>query len=146
MLCYNKISKEIFTVRNRIALEAAILEYSEAAVHSNPFSKICPGNTGGRVLLLVKLQTDCSGWQLYDKMVPLRTFFWKSSAWTVQKELSIAICFRKFLQKIPVVESFFWSNYRLAVQSHHYILKWLHQELVLGNLPKTFKLPKYHRL
>ena len=46
----------------------------------------------------------------------------KSSAWTVQKQLSTAIHFQKFLQKILVVESFFWSNYRLVVQSSYYIL------------------------
>ena len=34
-----------------------------------------------------------------------------------------------------VVESFFWSNYRLIVQSSDYILKWLHKEYFLGNLP-----------
>ena len=49
--------KEMFIVRNRIILRAAILDYSEAAVHSHPFSKIYPENTGGRVLLLVKFQT-----------------------------------------------------------------------------------------
>ena len=48
--------KEIFIVTNR----AAILDYSEAAIHSHPFSKIYPENTGGRVLLLVKFQNDCS--------------------------------------------------------------------------------------
>ena len=32
--------KEIFTVRNRITLQAAIVECSEAAGHSHPFSKI----------------------------------------------------------------------------------------------------------
>ena len=52
--------KEIFIVRNRITLQAAVLNCSEAAVHSHPFPKISPGNNGGRVLLLVKLQTDCS--------------------------------------------------------------------------------------
>ena len=57
--------KEIFIVRNRITLQAAILDCSEAAVHSHPFSEISPENTGGRVLLLVKLQTDCSEWRLY---------------------------------------------------------------------------------
>ena len=62
--------KEIFIVRNRITLQAAILDCSEAAVHSHPFSKISPENTGGRVLLLVKLQTDCSEWRLYTKMTP----------------------------------------------------------------------------
>ena len=73
-------------------------------------------------------------------------FFWKSSAWTVQKQLSTAIHFRKFLQKMPVVESFFGSNYRLAAESSDYILKWLHWECFLGNLPKAFGEPKYHRL
>ena len=53
--------------------------------------------------------------------------------------------FWTFLQKIPVVESFFWSNYRLANQNSDYILKWLHQECFLGNLPKDFGVPKYHR-
>ena len=52
--------KEIFIVENQITLQAAILDCSEAAVHSHPFSKISPENTGGRVLLLNKLQTDCS--------------------------------------------------------------------------------------
>ena len=49
--------KEIFIVRNRIILQAAILDCSEPAVDNNPFS---PGNTVGRVILLVKLLTDCS--------------------------------------------------------------------------------------
>ena len=52
--------KEIFIVRNRITLQAAILVCSEAAVHNHPFSKISPENTAGRVLLLLKLQTGCS--------------------------------------------------------------------------------------
>ena len=99
---------------------------SEVAINSHPFSKIFPGNTGGRVLLLVKLQTDCSEKQLYIKMTLPRMFSWKSSSWTVQKQLSTVIHFREFLQRIPVVESFFWSNYRLAVQSSDCILKWLH--------------------
>ena len=50
----------MFVVRNRITLQAAILDCSEIAVHSHPFSKISPGNTGDRVLLLNKLQTGCS--------------------------------------------------------------------------------------
>ena len=100
--------KEIFIVRNRITLQAAILDCSEAAVYSDPFSKIYPGNMGGRVLLLVKLQTDCLEWQLYTKMTPPRIFSWKSSAWTVQNQPSTVIHFRKFIQEIPVVESFFW--------------------------------------
>ena len=131
--------KEIFIVRNRITLQAAILDCSEAAVHSHPFSKISPENTGVRVLLLVKLQTDWSEYRLYTKMVLPRMFSWKSSTWTVQKQLSTAIHFWKLLQKIPVVESFFWSNYRLAVQSSDYILKWLHQDCFLGNLPKALR-------
>ena len=32
---------------------------SEAVVYSNSFSKNSPGNAGGRVILLVKLQNDC---------------------------------------------------------------------------------------
>ena len=159
------MSKEIFIVRNQITLQAAILDCSEAAVDSHPFSKIYPGNTGGRVfllvklqtdssewqlytemtsstseaavhshpfskispgitdgrvLLLVKLQTDCSEWQLYTKMTPPRKLSFKSSAWTVQNNPSTVIHFRKFLQEIPVVESVFWSNYRLTVNSGDY--------------------------
>ena len=60
MLGYKIMPKEIFIVENQITLQAAILDCSEAAVHSHPFSKISPENTGGRVLLLNKLQTDCS--------------------------------------------------------------------------------------
>ena len=62
--------KEIFIVRSRITLQAAILNCPEAAVHIHPFSKISPENTGGRVLLLVNLQTDCSEHRLYTKMTP----------------------------------------------------------------------------
>ena len=47
---------------------------------------------------------------------------------------------------IAQIESFFRSNYRLALQSSDYILKWLHQECFLGNLPKDFGAPKYYRL
>ena len=62
--------KEIFILRNRMTLQAGILDCSEAAVHSDPFLKISPENAGGRVLLLVKLETDCSEWRLYTKMTP----------------------------------------------------------------------------
>ena len=79
-------------------------------------------------------------------MTPPRMFSWKFSAWTVQKQPTTAIHFRKFLQKIPVVELFFWSNYRLAVQSSAYLLKWLHQESFLGNPPKDFEAPKCYSL
>ena len=58
---------KIFVAGNRIRLQAAILDYSEVAVHSHPFLNISPKNSG--------------------------------------------------------VESFFWSNYRLTVQSSDYILK-----------------------
>ena len=44
----------------RITLQAAISHCSEAAVHSHPLLKISPENLAVRVLLLVKLQTDCS--------------------------------------------------------------------------------------
>ena len=44
----------------RVALQAAISHCSEAAVCSHPFLKTSPENSGVRVLLLVKLQTDCS--------------------------------------------------------------------------------------
>ena len=53
-------AKRNFILRNRITLQVAILGCSEAAVCSHPFSKILPENTSGRVLLLVKLQTDFS--------------------------------------------------------------------------------------
>ena len=129
------MSKEVFIVRNRIPLQTAIFDCSEAAVHSYPFSKISPENTGGRVLLLVKLQNDCSELRSYIKMTPPRMFYWKYSAWTVQKQPSTVIHFQKFLQEILVVKSFFWSNYRLTVQSGDFILKWLHQECFIGNLP-----------
>ena len=46
--------KEIFIVRSRITLQAAIFDCSEVAVHCHSLSKIYPENTGGRV----KLQTD----------------------------------------------------------------------------------------
>ena len=60
---------------------------------------------------------------------------YKQLSWTVQKQPSTAIHFGKFLQKLLVLESFFYSNYRLTVQSSDYILKWFHQECFLGNLP-----------
>ena len=79
MLRYKRMPKEIFIVRNRIILQAVILDCSEAAVHPHPFSKISPVNTGNRDLLLVKEQTDCSEWRLYTKMSPPRMFSWKTS-------------------------------------------------------------------
>ena len=135
---YNDSTKNVF-------LEIFHFECSEAVVQSHPFSKIYPENTGGRVLLLVKLQTDCSEWWLHTKMTPPRMFSWKCSASNVQKQSSRVIHFRKFIQKIPVVESYFWSNYRLTVQSSNYIRKWLHQECFFGNLRQAFGTPKYYR-
>ena len=73
-------------------------------------------------------------------MTPPRMFSWKSSA-SVQNQLSTSIHFWTFFQKILVVESFFWTNYRLAVQSSDYTLKLLHQECFLGNLPLLFRTP-----
>ena len=52
--------KEIFVVRKRITLQAAILDCLEASVHSYPFSKLSPENTDSRAFLLNNLQTDCS--------------------------------------------------------------------------------------
>ena len=52
--------EELFIVRSQITLQAAVSDCSEAAIHSHPFSKTSPVKTGVRVLLLVKLQTDCS--------------------------------------------------------------------------------------
>ena len=54
--------------------------------------------------------------------------------------------FESFIQKIPVLEFFFRSNYRLAVQSSDYLLKWLHQECFLGNPAKDIGAPKCYSL
>ena len=57
---FKRIPTEIFIIRNRIIFQGAILYCSEAAVHSHPFSNISSENTGDRVLLTVKLQTESS--------------------------------------------------------------------------------------
>ena len=104
--------KESFIVRNRIKLQAAILDCSEAAVHIHPFSKIYPENTGGRVLFLVKLEIDCSEWRLYTEMT--------------SPSSEAAVHSHPFLNISPENiggESFFWSNYGLPVQSSDYKLK-----------------------
>ena len=44
----------------RITLQRAISHCSKAAIHTHPFLKVSPENSGVRALLLVKLQTDCS--------------------------------------------------------------------------------------
>ena len=49
----------------------------------SPIFEISSGNTGDRVILLVKLQTDCSQWRLYTKITPPRIVSQKSSAWIV---------------------------------------------------------------
>ena len=46
--------KKKIVVRNRITLQVAILDCSEPAGHSHPFSNIFPENTGRRVLISVK--------------------------------------------------------------------------------------------
>ena len=99
MLRYQRMPKETFIVRNRITLQAAILDCSEAAVHSHPFSKISPRNTGSRILLLVKLQTDCSEWGLYTKMTTPRMFCWQFCTGTVQKQQSTASIFENLSRK-----------------------------------------------
>ena len=50
---------------------------------------------------------------------------------TVQKQPSGAIHFQKFIQETPVVEFFFWSNYRLTVQSSDNVTKMV--------LPRIFR-------
>ena len=50
--------KEIFIVTNQIKLQGAILDCSEAPVHSHPFSKISPEIVSDRVFLLAILETD----------------------------------------------------------------------------------------
>ena len=77
VLRYERMPKEIFVVRNRITLQAAILDCSEAAVQSHPFSKIFPENTDGSFTF--KLQIVCSEYRLCTKMTPARMFSWKSS-------------------------------------------------------------------
>ena len=47
MLRYNIMPKEIFIMRNRITLQAAILNCSDAAIYSHLFWKIFPENTSG---------------------------------------------------------------------------------------------------
>ena len=49
--------KEIFIVTNQIKLQGAILDCSEAPVHSHPFSKISPEIVSDRVFLSI-LETD----------------------------------------------------------------------------------------
>ena len=52
-----------------------------------------------------------------------RITFYKQLCWTVQRQLYTAIHFLKMFRKILMLESSFWTNYRLAVQSSHHILK-----------------------
>ena len=62
------MSKEIFIVRNRITLQAVILDCSEAAVHSDPFSKNFQENTDGRVLLWTNYRLAVQSW-LYSHYI-----------------------------------------------------------------------------
>ena len=123
----------------------------------------------GNTINISRSIRKCKKPSIFENFLVVESFFWSNYRLIVQSSdyilkwlhqecflgnLSLglfwssrpAIHFRKFLQNIPVVESFFWSNYRLAVQSSDYILKWLHQECFLGNIPKDFGAPKYHRL
>ena len=59
-LSYKNTKESFYYEKTNYITQAAISEFAEAAVHSHPFSKICLRNTDDRVLLLVKLQTDCS--------------------------------------------------------------------------------------
>ena len=91
-------------------------------------------------------------------LVPFNDCRWEGSAFekfmfsfSQGNTISISRAIRKcrkpsIFENVLVVESFFWSNYRLIIQSSDYILKCLHQESFLGNLPKDFGAPKYHRL
>ena len=56
-----------------------ILNCSEAAVQSHPFSNISNENVGDRVLPLEKLQTDSPEQPFYTKMTPPRIFSWNTS-------------------------------------------------------------------
>ena len=44
-----------------------------------------------------------------------------------------------FLKKTPVAESFFELDYKRTVHSIHFMLKWLHEEYLLGYLPKVLQ-------
>ena len=142
MLCCKRITKEIFIVRNWITLRAAILDWSEAAFHSYPFLQ--------KILVV-----ESFFWSNYRPTVQCSDYILK---WLHQEcllgNLLLGLLrsrcpqssiFENFLQKIQVVDSFFWSNYRLAVQSSDYIIKWFHEECFLGNLPKNFGALKYYR-
>ena len=81
------------------------------------------------------------------KLVPFNDCRWEESVFekvklnfnqgnTINISRSIRKCKKpSIFENFLVVESFFWSNYRLIVQSSNYILKWLHEECFLGNLP-----------
>ena len=55
MLRCERMQKEIFIVKNRITLQAAILDRSEPVVHSHQFSNISPTNTGGILFIFIYL-------------------------------------------------------------------------------------------
>ena len=135
--------KEIFFGRNRITLQAAwtVQKQPSTAIHF-------------RIFLQKILEVERFFWSFYRLTVQSSNYILK---WLYLecflRDLPLGLfrssCpqpFENFCQKILVVESFFWSNYRLAVQSSDYILKWLHQEYFVGDLPKAFGGPKCHRL
>ena len=57
---YHNVERNFYCEKSNNILQAVMLDCSEAAVHSDPFSKNVQENTDGRVLLLDKLQTGCS--------------------------------------------------------------------------------------
>ena len=70
--------KENFIVRNRITLQAAMVDCSEAAVHSLHFR-----NFFQKILVVdpffeSNYRLNCSEEHLYTKMAPPRMFSWKS--------------------------------------------------------------------
>ena len=82
--------KEIFIARNRITLQAAILDCSVAAFLSHPFSKISPGNIGGRVP---------SFGQITDWLLRVAIIYQNDSTKNVFLEI-----FRKILEQLNMID------------------------------------------
>ena len=61
---------------NWITSKAATSSCSKATIQSHTFLTISQENTGGRVLLLVKLQVDCSEQSFYTIITPPKMFSW----------------------------------------------------------------------
>ena len=81
--------KEVFIVRNPITLQAAILDCSEAAVHSHPFLKISPEFTVGRVLFS----------QITDWLFRVAIIYYSDFTNNVFLEI-----FRKFLERLNIIK------------------------------------------